>query len=58
LAIVVIIQKTESEMKKIARVVVLVAALAVLIFFGTKYIQNNQGKPEGGETAKRILLGA
>lgn len=44
-------------MKKIARVVVLVAALAVLIFFGTKYIQNNHGKPEGGATAKSASVG-
>lgn len=44
-------------MKKIARVVVLVAALAALIFFGTKYIQNNHGKQEGGETAKSASAG-
>lgn len=44
-------------MKKIARVVVLVVALAVLIFFGTKYIQNNHGKPEAGATAKSASAG-
>ncbi|MBU4267294.1 MAG: efflux RND transporter periplasmic adaptor subunit [Acidobacteria bacterium] len=42
-------------MKKIARVVVLIAALAVLIFFGTKYIKSNHGKPEGGGTAKSVV---
>jgi RND family efflux transporter MFP subunit len=44
-------------MKKIARVSVLVVALAVLIFFGTKYIQNNHGKAEDGGSAKNISAG-
>jgi len=54
LAIDVNTQKTESVMKKIARVVILIAALAVLIYFGTKYIQNNHGKAEGEGNAKNV----
>lgn len=37
-------------MKKIARVVVLIAALAVLIYFGTKFIQ--YGRPESGAAVR------
>ena len=44
-------------MKKIARVAVLVAALAVLIFFGTKYMRSNHGQPEGEGSAKSSTAG-
>ena len=38
-------------MKKIARIVILVVALAALIYFGTKYMRGNQGQPEAGGAA-------
>ncbi len=44
-------------MKKIARIAVLVAALAALIFFGAKYMRNDHGKTEGGETATSANAG-
>jgi len=44
-------------MIKIARIAVLVAALAALIFFGAKYIRSNHGQPQGGETATRAIAG-
>jgi RND family efflux transporter MFP subunit len=44
-------------MKKIARVAVLIAALAVLIYFGAKYVQNSHSKPEGEGTAKSVTAG-
>jgi RND family efflux transporter MFP subunit len=39
-------------MKKIARVAVLIATLAVLIYFGARYIQNDRGREEKGGAAK------
>jgi membrane fusion protein (multidrug efflux system) len=44
-------------MKKIARIAVLVAALAALIFFGAKYMRSDHGKTEGGETATSAIAG-
>ena len=44
-------------MKKIARVAVLIAALAVLVYFGARYIPNDRGREEKGEAAKSLNSG-
>ncbi|MCU0237585.1 MAG: HlyD family efflux transporter periplasmic adaptor subunit, partial [Acidobacteria bacterium] len=44
-------------MKKIARIAVLVAALAALIFFGAKYMRSDHGKSQKGETEASAIAG-
>lgn len=44
-------------MMKIARIAVLVAALAALIFFGAKYMRSDHGQPQGGGTATSANAG-